>query len=104
MQAFVVRPFGKKDNIDFETIQVVRASTAAPPYFEPEKIQVAENLFGAFVDGGMSPHNNPALQLLMLATLDGYSWKWPTGESKLLIISAGTGRKEMSEKCDDVMR
>jgi len=91
-------------NSDYLLKQVVRASTAAPHYFEPERIQVAEDFFGAFVDGGMSPHNNPALQLLMLATLDGYAWRWPIGESNLLIISVGTGRKEMSEKCDDVMR
>ena len=91
-------------NSEYLLKQVVRASTAAPHYFEPERIQVAGEFFGAFVDGGMSPHNNPALQLLMLATLDGYGWKWPIGETNVLIISAGTGRKEMSEKCDDVMR
>jgi len=91
-------------NSEYPLKQVVRASTAAPHYFEPEKIQVTEDFFGAFVDGGMSPHNNPALQLLMLATLDGYAWKWPIGEANLLIVSAGTGRTEMREKCDDVMR
>jgi hypothetical protein len=84
--------------------QVVRASTAAPHYFQPEKIQVAGDFYGAFVDGGMSPHNNPALQLLMLATLDGYGWKWPMGETNLLLVSAGTGRKDIGEKCDDIMR
>ncbi|HKE22453.1 MAG TPA: patatin-like phospholipase family protein, partial [Bryobacteraceae bacterium] len=91
-------------NSEYLLKHVVRASTAAPHYFEPEKIQVADNFYGAFVDGGMSPHNNPALQLLMLATLDGYCWKWPMGEANLLLISAGTGRKEISENCDDIMR
>ncbi|CAN0497568.1 unnamed protein product, partial [Phaeothamnion confervicola] len=46
---------------------------------------------GLFVDGGLSPHNNPALQLLMLATMKGYGFKWPTGADKLLMISIGTG-------------
>jgi hypothetical protein len=91
-------------NSEYLLTQVVRASTAAPHYFEPERIQVAEDFFGAFVDGGLSPHNNPALQLLFLAALNGYGWRWPLGESNLLIVSAGTGRKEMSENCDDVMR
>src|SRR5262249_971347 len=91
-------------NSEYLLKQVVRASTAAPHYFEPEKIQVAGDFYGAFVDGGISPHNNPALQLLMLATIEGYGWKWPIGESNLLIISTGTGRKELSEDCDVVMR
>jgi hypothetical protein len=91
-------------NSEYLLRQIIRASTAAPHYFEPERIQVASDFYGAFVDGGMSPHNNPALQLLMLATLDGYAWKWPIGDENLLIVSAGTGRKEMREDCDDVMR
>jgi hypothetical protein len=30
---------------------------------------------GAFVDGGVSPFNDPALQLLMLAVLDGHGFR-----------------------------
>src|SRR6476620_5328457 len=40
---------------------LVRASTAAPTYFEPESIRISDNEMGLFVDGGVSPHNNPAL-------------------------------------------
>ena len=54
---------------------VVRASTAAPTYFEPERIAIHSRsgsvVDGEFVDGGVSPHNDPALQLLMLAALEG---------------------------------
>jgi hypothetical protein len=46
---------------------------------------------GAFVDGGVSPFNNPALQAFMYATLDGFRVNWPTGSDMLLIVSVGTG-------------
>jgi patatin-like phospholipase len=75
--------------------KVVRASTAAPTYFEPEPIDIASRdgaiVHGMFVDGGVSPFNDPALQLLMLAALQGHGFKWQTGKDKLLLISIGTG-------------
>jgi predicted acylesterase/phospholipase RssA len=80
--------------------QVVRASTAAPSYFDPETIVIAagsageEPAQGEFVDGGMSPFNNPAVQALMYATLDGYRVGWPTGADKLLVVSVGTGARD----------
>jgi predicted acylesterase/phospholipase RssA len=80
--------------------QVVRASTAAPRYFEPERIEISRGktgevpIVGEFVDGGVSPYNNPALQALMYATLDGYRIGWPTGADKLLLVSVGTGSRD----------
>jgi predicted patatin/cPLA2 family phospholipase len=75
--------------------QVVRASTAAPTYFEPETIEISSRdgkiVKGAFVDGGVSPFNDPALQALMLAVLEGHGFRWQTGKDKLLLISLGTG-------------
>jgi len=75
--------------------QVVRASTAAPTYFEPERIKISSRdgsvVDGEFVDGGVSPFNDPALQLLMLAALDGHGFRWRTGKTQSLIISVGTG-------------
>ena len=75
--------------------KVVRASTAAPTYFEPEQIDITSRtgavVHGAFVDGGVSPFNDPALQLLVLAALEGHGFKWQTGKDKLLLISIGTG-------------
>ena len=68
--------------------QVVRASTAAPTYFEPERIKISSRdgsvVDGEFVDGGVSPFNDPALQLLMLAALDGHGFRWRTGKDQLL--------------------
>lgn len=82
---------GGTPNREFLLRNIVRASTAAPHYFEPELLQVAPGLTGAFVDGGVSPYNNPAMQLLMLATCGGYGLKWAFGEDRLLLISVGTG-------------
>ena len=76
--------------------QIVRASTAAPTYFAPQEIAIHSRngtvVDGAFVDGGVTPFNDPALQLLMLAGLQGHGFCWPTGKDKLLIVSVGTGQ------------
>jgi hypothetical protein len=40
---------------------------------------------------GVTPFNDPALQLLMLAALDGHGFRWKTGKERLLLISVGTG-------------
>ncbi|MCC5612872.1 patatin-like phospholipase family protein [Nostoc sp. CHAB 5834] len=71
--------------------QAIRASTAAPTYFSPEQLEVGRGELGAFVDGGVSMYNNPALLLFLVATIQGYSFKWSTGEDKLLLVSIGTG-------------
>lgn len=83
-------------NGDYRLWQVVRASTAAPAYFEPEAVSISgrgdlEPVVGNFVDGGVSPFNNPALQALMYATLGAYRIGWPTGADRLLLVSVGTG-------------
>jgi hypothetical protein len=87
----------------FPLTNIVRASAAAPSYFEPERITVAEGVEGAFVDGGVSPHNNPALQLLMLATLEGHALQWSLEADNLLIVSIGTGSSELELEAGDVM-
>ncbi len=98
------RPGSKSTpNKDYLLREVVRASTAAPTYFEPERISVAEDLEGAFVDGGVSPHNNPALQLLMLATLKGHGLEWATGADQILLVSLGTGIQPSTLRQDDLM-
>jgi len=83
-------------NKDFALRNLIRASTAAPSYFTPQIIEVARDnkgkvTKGAFVDGGVSPHNNPGLLLFMLATLKGYGFRWSTGADKLLLVSVGNG-------------
>jgi hypothetical protein len=87
-------------NAEYPLWQVVRASTAAPYFFDPETLRIGRGagglkaVTGDFVDGGVSPHNNPALQALMTATMEGYRFGWPTGEQNLLVVSVGTGKSD----------
>jgi hypothetical protein len=60
-------------------------------YFKPERFEVGRGEVGAFVDGGVSMANNPALLLFLAATLRGYPFRWATGERHLLLVSVGTG-------------
>jgi len=88
-------------------VDVVRASTAAPTYFEPQPISISSRTgkveMAAFVDGGVSPYNDPSLQLLMLAALHGHGFRWQTGADHLLLISVGTGMKRQPVSAEDVM-
>jgi patatin-like phospholipase/acyl hydrolase len=82
---------------------VVRASTAAPMFFVPAKYRVGRSgSYGAFVDGGVSMANNPALLLFLIATLKKFPFGWPTGEDKLLLVSIGTGHWDRKENVDIV--
>lgn len=82
----------------------VRASTAAPVFFVPEKFDVGEGEVGAFVDGGVSMANNPSLQLLLVATLKGFPFHWQTGQDQLLLVSVGTGVWQQRDNVDDVAK
>lgn len=88
---------GKRPHIGnkhYRIADLVRASTAAPFYFAPHAMRIVETEpAGLFVDGGVSPHNNPALQLLMLAGIKGYAFNWPLGKNRLLLISVGAGAR-----------
>jgi uncharacterized protein len=77
-------------NLQLPLWQLVRGSTAAPIYFPPEVIELGERRF-VFADGGVTSYNNPAFQLFLMATLQVYGLAWPTGEDRMLIVSAGTG-------------
>ncbi len=81
-------------NSKIRLFQLVRASTAAPVYFPPETLQWdpndPEKTF-VFVDGGVTPYNNPSFLMYRMATQPAYKLNWETGEDKMLIISVGTG-------------
>ena len=88
-------------NGEYPLWQVVRASTAAPTFFAPEEIRIHSDevpgrtdTVGVFIDGGVSPHNNPSLQALMAATMEGYQFNWPAGDDQLLLVSVGTGKAD----------
>lgn len=83
-------------NRDYPLKMLIRASTAAPYYFDPVRITIAnhpdfEKETGMFVDGGVGGDNNPSLQAFKTATLRGYGVNWPVGENNILLISVGAG-------------
>jgi hypothetical protein len=120
---------GDIGNKDYPLVNLVRASTAAPHFFDPELLPISRNepllpdalskplnvprparavqallrrlgfgpqanidsTYGLFVDGGVTPHNNPSLALFQMATLSPFKIKWPTGPNRLTIVSVGTG-------------
>ena len=55
-------------NLGIPLWQLVRASTAAPTFFPPEEVQLGAERF-LFVDGGVTPYNNPALLLFVMASV-----------------------------------
>lgn len=85
-------------NLDFPLWQLVRASAAAPIYFPPELVSLG-GVTHAFIDGGITAYNNPALIAYLMATLPCYGMSWPTGEDQLQVVSIGTGitRAKVSE-------
>jgi uncharacterized protein len=90
-------PARKDCNLQIPLWQLVRASTAAPIYFPPEVLHWDPNDKSksfVFVDGGVTPHNNPAFLLYRMATNPAYRLSWKTGERNLLIVSVGTGAAE----------
>jgi predicted acylesterase/phospholipase RssA len=73
-------------------VNLVRASTAAPSFFDPELIEIAPGQpKGLFIDGGLTPHNNPSLMLLLAAVIPAFNLNWKAGSDDLLIVSIGTG-------------
>jgi patatin-like phospholipase/acyl hydrolase len=92
--------FGK--NKDLLLAKVVRASTAAPTYFAPQMMEVTEGQPAAFIDGGLSMANNPALSMLMVATFNGFPFHWPMGEENILLVSVGTGYSQFKKHAGDI--
>ncbi len=77
-------------NLRIPVWKLLRASTAAPTYFEPEEI-VIDGRPRLFVDGGVSPFNNPALMAVLMATLPEYCLGWTANRTDLHVVSIGTG-------------
>lgn len=80
-------------NRHFELARILRAATSAPTMFSPQHLEIVEGQpLGVFVDGGLTPYNDPSLALLKLARMRAFGLSWPTGPDKLFVLSLGTGR------------
>jgi patatin-like phospholipase/acyl hydrolase len=82
-------PTRPDDNRQIPLWQLVRASTAAPLFFPPEKVRLGDTE-SIFVDGSITPYSNPALIAALTAILPGYHMDWPTGPDKIHVVSVGT--------------
>lgn len=90
-------------NKDIPLWRVVRASSAAPTFFPPTIFQYDhEGSIGAFIDGGVSTFNNPAMLLFLIATLKGFQINWPAGAENLLLVSVGTGVSKVRYKPEEI--
>ena len=78
-------------NHGYSLATLVRASTAAPHFFDPEMLTISKEQQGLFIDGGVTPFNNPSLALFQMATFKPFGICWPTGPQALTITSIGTG-------------
>ncbi len=115
--------FSYLGNRHYRIADLVCASTAAPYYFAPKRIRMvprttglglsglsadhprwSQEGTGLFIDGGVSPFNNPALMLLMLAGIEGYRLNWRLGADHLLMVSVGTGSYRLRLKPSFLMR
>ena len=100
-------------NALYELSTVVQASASAPFFLNPIEKQISENEVGLFFDGGVSPHNNPALQAFQMTTAKWQTPPWPeapkspwgfgwdTGPDNIMVISLGTGAYRPRFKVSD---
>lgn len=92
-------------NKRYKSKDLLRASTAAPYFFRPHKMNIVEGEPpGLFVDGGVSPFNDPSLLLLMAAGIRGYGFNWPLGKHKILLVSIGAGGTQPRMLLEDYQR
>jgi hypothetical protein len=70
---------------------ILYASLGGKSFLTPRKISLKPDEIAAFTDAGVSVVNNPAFQLFQVAVLQGYPFRWPIGEHRLMLVSVGTG-------------
>lgn len=80
-------------NRHYPLARLLRASTAAPTFFDQITLDIADGEPpGVFVDGGLSPYNDPSLALLRMARLRAFGLNWPAGADQMFVLSIGAGR------------
>jgi len=94
-------------NLNIPLWKLLRASTAAPIFFPPESITLGEKSHQStsiFMDGGITPYNNPSLIATLMAILPPYNMNWKTGPEQLQVVSVGTTQARTFFKTRDVER
>ena len=81
-----------RGNRHYHLAKLLRATTAAPTYFDQQTLEIGPGQTGTFVDGGLSPYGDPSFALFRLARAEAFGLHWPTGTENLSILSLGTGR------------
>jgi len=90
-------------NLKVPLWKLVRASAAAPTFFDPEEIMLGDQRH-VFVDGAITPYNDPALIAALTAVLPCYRLGWETGPDKIRVISVGTMRFSMAAANKNIRR
>jgi len=90
-------------NLKVPLWKLVRASAAAPTFFDPEEIMLGERRH-VFVDGAITPYNDPALIAALTAVLPCYRLGWETGPDKIRVISVGTMRFSLAAANKNIRR
>lgn len=86
-------------NKDYRLIDIVKASAAAPTFFDEQKVTIAYDANdkpseeGYFVDGAVGGFNNPSVQLLLTVLVPAYGFEWRPGPDNLMMASFGTGAR-----------
>jgi len=83
------------NNLKIPLYQLIRASTAAPVYFEPQEIEATDQKKWMFIDGAITPYNNPAFIMYLTATQSCYGNNWKDGTDQMRIVSVGTARRRV---------
>jgi uncharacterized protein len=81
-------------NLKLPLWKLVRASAAAPVYFESMVIELdgkRPDKDFVFVDGATTAYNCPAFLMARMATEPAYNLGWKRDERSLLVVSLGTG-------------
>ncbi|MBX9925690.1 MAG: patatin-like phospholipase family protein [Hyphomicrobiaceae bacterium] len=92
-------------NRSYPLSKIVLASASAPYYFDPVKLDVDQEQIGVFLDGGVSPFNDPSSELFMMAALSSvpgsvdaadngttpHGFNWPSGRDNIYMLSVGAG-------------
>lgn len=94
-----------RGNKHFQLARLLRASTAAPFYFKQQMIELErDGLKGVFVDGGLTPYNDPSLALLQLAGIKAFGLNWTFDAQNLFVLSLGTGHARLQFRPEHAAR